>query len=79
MTSMELHQELFRQLAIISTDDELMRKAVQALKRIAGKKKEQDTTEKIMASPAMMEIIRKGDEEIAGGNITPIKLEELWK
>ena len=79
MTSMELNQELFRQLAIISADDELMRKAVKALKRIVGKKEEQGTTEQILASPAMMEIIHKGDEEIAGGNVTPIKLEELWK
>ena len=45
MTSMELNQELFRQLAIISADDELMRKAVKALKRIVGKKEEQDAPE----------------------------------
>jgi len=37
MTSMELNQELFRQLAIISGDEDMMRKAVKALKRIVGK------------------------------------------
>ena len=56
-----------------------MRKTIKAIKRIIEKKEEQDTTEQILASPAMMEIIHKGDEEIAGGNVTPIKLEELWK
>jgi len=79
MTSMELNQELFRQLAIVASDENLMRKTIKAIKRIIEKKEEQDTTEQILASPAMMEIIHKGDEEIAGGNVTPIKLEELWK
>ena len=37
MTSMELDQELFRQLAIISGDEAMMRKAVKALKRIVKK------------------------------------------
>lgn len=45
MTSRELYQELFRQLAIISADDELMRKAVKALKRIVGKAEQNDATE----------------------------------
>ena len=79
MTSMELNQELFRQLAIVASDENLMRKTIKAIKRIIEKKEEQDATEQILASPAMMEIIHKGDEEIADGNVTPIKLEELWK
>lgn len=45
MTSTELNQELFRQLAIISADDKLMRKAVKALKCIVGKEEEMDATE----------------------------------
>ena len=44
MTSMELNQELFRQLAVISGDENMMRKAVKALKRIIGKAEEKDAT-----------------------------------
>lgn len=76
---MELNQELFRQLAVISGDENMMRKAVKALKRIIGKAEEKDATEEIMSSPKMMEILRKGDEEIASGNVKTVKLEELWK
>lgn len=79
MTSMELNQELFRLLAVISGDENMMRKAVKALKRIIGKAEEKDATEEIMSSPKMMEILRKGDEEIASGNVKTVKLEELWK
>lgn len=79
MTSMELNQELFRQLAVISGDENMMLKAVKALKRIVGKAEEKDATEEIMSSPKMMEILRKGDEEIASGNVKTVKLEELWK
>ena len=44
MTNMELHQELFRQLAIVAGDENLMRKTIEAIKRIVGKKEQQDTT-----------------------------------
>ncbi len=76
---MELNQELFRQLAIISGDEGMMRKAVKALKRIIGKAEATDATEEIMSSPEMVEILRKGDEEIAKGNLKTVKLEDLWK
>ena len=36
-------------------------------------------TEYIMKSPAMMDIIRKGKEEIEKGKGQPVKIEELWK
>lgn len=36
-------------------------------------------TEYIMKSPAMMEAIRKGDEEIRNGGGETIDLETLWK
>lgn len=36
-------------------------------------------TEYIMKSPAMMDIIRKGDEEIKSGGYTSIDIENLWK
>ena len=79
MTSMELNQELFRQLAVISGNEDMMRKAVKALKRIIGKAESTDATGEIMSSPEMVEILRKGDEEIARGNLTPMKFEDLWK
>lgn len=34
MTSMELRQEFFRQIAVVSDDEGMMRKAIKALKRI---------------------------------------------
>lgn len=36
-------------------------------------------TEYIMKSPAMMDVIRKGKEEIEKGKGKPVKIEELWK
>lgn len=36
-------------------------------------------TEYIMSSPAMMEIIRQGDKDIAEGKGKNINIEELWK
>lgn len=36
-------------------------------------------TEYIMKSPVMMDIIRKGDEEIKNGGGTIVDIEELWK
>ncbi len=36
-------------------------------------------TEYIMKSPAMMDIIRKGDEEIKNGESVSVDIENLWK
>lgn len=36
-------------------------------------------TEYIMKSKEMMDIIRKGDEEIKNGGGTPVDIENLWK
>lgn len=36
-------------------------------------------TEYIMKSPAMMDIIRKGDEEIKNGGGISVDIEDLWK
>lgn len=36
-------------------------------------------TEYIIKSPAMMDIIRKGDEEIDNGGGTSVGIEDLWK
>lgn len=40
---------------------------------------EQDETEYISSSPAMMKILEKGDKEIAERKGTKINLEYLWK
>ena len=40
---------------------------------------EQDETEYISSSPAMMKILENGDKEIAEGKGTKINLEYLWK
>ena len=79
MTTAELNQELFHQLSIVAGNENLMRKVVKAIKRIVKQGEEKDTTDQILASPAMMDIIKKGDAEIAEGNTQPIKLEDLWK
>lgn len=36
-------------------------------------------TEYIMRSPQMMEVLRKGDEEVARGDGERIALDDLWK
>ena len=40
---------------------------------------EQDETEYISSSPAIMKILENGDKEIAEGKGTKINLEYLWK
>ena len=64
MTTTQLNAELFRELNIIVTDDGLMQKAIKALRRITAEKKAEDETNYILSSPAMIEILEKGDEEI---------------
>ena len=76
---LQLNAELFGALQAISEDESLMKKAVKALKKIVAKKQTMDETEYIMSSPAMVDILRGGDEEIAEGKFTPIAIEDLWK
>ena len=76
---LQLNAELFGALQAISEDESLMKKAVKALKKIVAKKQTMDETEYIMSSPAMADILREGDEEIAEGKFTPIAIEDLWK
>jgi len=76
---LQLNAELFGALQAISEDESLMKKAVKALKKIVAKKQTMDETEYIMSSPAMVDILREGDEEIAEGKFTPIAIEDLWK
>ena len=79
MTALQLNAELFRELSIIAEDEGLMKKALQALKKISAKKQAMDETEYIMSSPEMVKILREGDEEIAKGNYEPIAIDDLWK
>ena len=41
-----------------------MQKALQYLKKLTAKKQAMDETEYIMSSPAMVEILRQGEEDI---------------
>ena len=79
MTALQLNAELFRELSVIAEDEGLMKQALKALKRLSVKKKSMDETAYIMSSPAMVEILREGDKEIAEGNLHPIKIDDLWK
>lgn len=74
-----MNAELFRELSIIAEDESLMKKAVKYLKKLAAKKQAMDETEYIMSSPAMVEILRQGEEDIKNGLGHVIKLEDLWK
>ncbi|MBR3547579.1 MAG: hypothetical protein IKN86_08455 [Bacteroidaceae bacterium] len=79
MTSMQLNAELFRELSIIAEDEGLMKKAVKYLKKLTAQKQAMDETDYIMSSPKMVEIIRKGEEDIKNGNYKVVSLDEVWK
>lgn len=79
MITSELNAELFRELSIIAQDEGLMKKAVKYLKKLTAQKKAMDETEYIMASPAMVDIIRQGQKDIEEGRGRVIKLDDLWK
>lgn len=79
MITSELNAELFHELSIIAQDEGLMKKAVKYLKKLTAQKQAMDETEYIMASPAMVEIIRQGQKDIEEGRGRVIKLDDLWK
>ena len=79
MTAFQLNAELFRELSIIAEDEGLMKKALKALKKLSAKKRAMDETEYIMSSPAMVDILRKGEEDIKNGNFKVVTLDEIWK
>ena len=79
MTALQLNADLFRELSIIAEDENLMLKALNALKKITASRKKVDETEYIMSSPAMVEILHQGDEDIKKGKGRVVKLDELWK
>ena len=45
MTTMQLNAELFRELSIIADDENLMKKALKSIRRLAEKKQAMDETE----------------------------------
>lgn len=75
MTVMELNAEMYRQLSLIASDENLMQKALNAVKRIAAKKGTDDRVDnaEIMAS------IDSGLKDVANGNVRPLNefLEEM--
>jgi hypothetical protein len=79
MTALEMNAELFRELSFIAEDEGLMKRALKAIKNLATEKRSMDETEYIMSSPAMVEILRQGDEDIKNGKGRVVKLEDLWK
>jgi hypothetical protein len=79
MTALELNAELFRELSIIAEDESLMKKAVKYLKKLTAKKQAMDETEYIMSSPAMVDILRQGEEDIKNGNFKIVTLDDIWK
>ncbi len=78
-TQMQLNAELFGALQVISEDENLMRKAVKSLKRMAASKRVKEEDKYLMTSAELDKIIKEGEEEIAKGNLTPIAIEDLWK
>lgn len=79
MTSLQLNAELFRELSIIAEDENLMQKALKYIKKLTAKKQAMDETEYIMSSPAMVDILRQGDEDIKNGRGRVVSLDEIWK
>lgn len=73
MTAMELNAEMYRQLSIIASDEILMKKALNAVKRITAKKIADDRAAKVLTG------IDSGLKDVANGNIRPLNefLEEL--
>ena len=78
MTALHLNAELFRELSIIAEDESLMQKTVKYLKKLTAKKQAMDETEYIMSSPAMVEILKQGEEDIKNGNFKVVTLDEIW-
>ena len=78
MTALQLNAELFRELSIIAEDESLMQKTVKYLKKLTAKKQAMYETEYIMSSPAMVEILKQGEEDIKNGNFKVVTLDEIW-
>ena len=75
MTALELNAELFRQLSIIAEDETLMRKAVEAIRRLAQQKEAQTEETEYISK----EGIDAGLKDMIAGRTRPANelLEEL--
>ena len=79
MTALQLNAEIYRELSIIAQDETLMQKTLKYLKKLTAQKQAMDETEYIMSSPAMVDILRQGDEDIKNGRGRVVSLDEIWK
>ena len=79
MTAIQLNAELYRAMGEIADDETLMAKVLKYVTKLAAKQQAMDETEELMASPAMAEIIRQGQEDIKNGRGEVVKVEDLWK
>ena len=75
MTALELNAELFRQLSIIAEDETLMRKAVEAIRRLAQQKEAQTEVTEYISKEEVLE----GLKDMIAGRTRPANelLEEL--
>ena len=64
MTAFELNAEIYKQLSIIATDENLMQRALKAIKRIAASKINDDTDK-----TTIMLGIESGINDVAKGNV----------
>lgn len=64
MTAFELNAEMYKQLSIIATDENLMQRALKAIKRIAASKINEDTNKS-----TVMLGIESGINDVANGNV----------
>lgn len=76
---MQLNSDLFGALQVISADDELMKKAIKLLKKLAKQKRAADETEYLMSSPAMADVICQGQDDIKNGKGRIVEIDDLWK
>lgn len=60
MTTLELNAELFRQLSVIAEDENFMKKALKAIKRLAKQKKEQADETEYISKEEVFEGIKQG-------------------
>ena len=79
MTALELNAELFRQLSIIAEDETLMRKAVEAIRRLAQQKEAQTEETEYISKEEVLEGIDAGLKDMIAGRTRPANelLEDL--
>ncbi len=79
MTTMQLREELFRELNPLLDSEEAMKRLIKYAKKIAAPSQPADDTEYLLSSSPMAEVIRQGQKDIENGRGKAIKVEDLWK